>query len=186
MSPQTQQDIAAALGPPPAQETPSPVDVVLALADAQNANDAAAMRTLLAPNARIENDPFMGGGVETRDQFIADNTGAHNSEVAVSNIRQTAPDTVIADAVLTGGDIPAKLPHPFLLHVTFTVANGQVTHAKTTLDAQTRQDLEALGPPPGMPTTGQPAGWLLPGGLGLLALALGLGGLALRRRRLAR
>jgi hypothetical protein len=186
LSPQTQQDITATLGPPPAQETPSPVDVALALADAQNANDAAAMRALLAPNARIENDPFMGGGVETRDQFIADNTGAHNSEVAVSNIRQTAPDTVTADAVLTGGDIPANLPHPFLLHVTFTVANGQVTHAKVALDAQTRQDLEALGPPPGMPTTGQPAGWLLPGGLGLLALVLGLGGLALRRRRFAR
>jgi hypothetical protein len=185
ISSQTQQDITAKLGPPPAQETPSPVDVALALADAQNANDAAAMRALIAPDARIVNDPLIGG-TETGEQFVADNTGAHNSEVAVSNIRQTAPDTVTADAVLSGGDIPANLPHPFLLHVTFTIVNGKVTHAEVTLDAQTRQDLAALGPPPGMPTTGQPAGWLLPGGLGLLALLLGLGGLVLRRHHAAR
>jgi hypothetical protein len=58
-----------------------------------------------------------------------------------------------------------------------------VTQAVVTLDAQSRKDLEALGPPPGMPSTGQPTGWLLPGMLGLLALGLGLAGLALRARR---
>lgn len=174
-----------ALWHPAAAQAASPVQVVQALAAAQNANDAAGMRALIAPTAQIVNDPLVGG-VEGRDQFIADNVGAHNSHVTPSNVRQTAADTVTADAVLSGGDIPAQLPHPFLIHITFTIVNGQVTHAVTQIDPQTRQDLLALGPPSGMPSTGDPSGWLLPGLLGLLALGLACGGLTLRARRSAR
>jgi hypothetical protein len=184
-SPQTQQDIAATLGPPPAQQTPSPTDLVLASADAQNANDPAAMRALIAPDALFvtTNGPF--AGTQNRDDFIAGNTGAHNSQIAVSNVRQIDANTATADAVICCGDVP-QLPHPFLLHVRITVANGLVTHAEVQLDAQTVKDLEALGPPPGMPSTGQPAAWLLAGLLALAALGAGLAGLTLRARRSAR
>jgi hypothetical protein len=168
-------------------QTRNPIDVAQALADAQNANDAAAMRALIAPGAQFVQDPDIQGGTEGREQFIFDNTGPNNTHVAPSNIRQTAPDTVTADGVLSGGDIP-PLPHPFLVHVTFTILNGQVTHAVIITDAQTRKDLEALGPPPGMPTTGQPAEWFLPGMvvLALAALGLAIAGLALRVRGGAR
>ena len=183
---QTRQDMQSLLGPPPSDgQTRTPVQVVLALADAQNQNDAAGMRALLSPDASVVNDP-MFGGVENREQFIADNTGSNNSYVAASNVQQTAPDTVTADAVLSGGQIPAQLPHPFLVHVVFTVVNGQATHAVVNVDAQTRKDLEALGPPPGMPTTGQPGEWLVPGALALAALGLAIAGLTLRVRGAAR
>jgi hypothetical protein len=181
--PQTLQDLQALLGPPSPGASggkPTPIDVVLAMADAQNQNNAAAMRALLASNATIVQDPLFGGS-ENREQFIADNTGANNPKVAVANIQQTAPNTVKADAVLSGGQIP-PLPHPFFLHVTFTVVNGQITHAVVSADAQTRKDLEALGPPPGMPRTGQRTEL----SLAILALAssgLLVAGMLLRLRR---
>jgi hypothetical protein len=191
--PQTLQDLQALSGPAPSSgssaETPSPVDVVLALADAQNQNNPAAMRALLAPNALIHQDPLFGGS-ENREQFITGNTGANNSIVSVNNLQQIGSDTVKADAILSGGQIPPSLPHPFLLHVVFTVVNGQVTHAVVNLDAQTRKDLEALGPPPGMPRTGQSADWVLPPGLAVAVAAAGIAlcgvALALRTRRRAR
>jgi hypothetical protein len=45
--------------------------------------------------------------MKNREQFIADNTGSHNFHVTLSIIRLTAAETVTADAVLRGGDIPA-------------------------------------------------------------------------------
>jgi len=164
-----------------AQSNPtSPVDVVNALAAAQNANDPAAMRALVAPEARIEQPAGIPGpSTQTRDEFIAANTGASNSNVTVSNVQETAPGTVGADAVLSGGDIPA-LPHPFSLHVTFTVAGGLITHAVIALAPQTQQDLAALGPAPGMPSTGAgaPGRTFELGVIGLLCLLAG----ALTRR----
>jgi hypothetical protein len=159
--------------------------VALAAIDAQNANDPAAMRALIAPDARFvtTNGPF--AGTQNRDEFIADNTGAHNSQVAVSNLKQIDANTVTADMVLCCGDVP-QLPHPFLLHARITVANGLVTHAETQIGAQTLKDLEALRPQPGMPSTGLPAAWLLPGLLALAALGAGLTGLTLRAHRSAR
>lgn len=173
--------VLGAAGRAYAQATPtSPVDVVTALAAAQNANDPAAMRALIAPNAGFVTPTNVGGPlVQTREEFITNNTGAHNSHVAVSNLQQTASDTVSADAVLTGGDIPA-LPHPFMIHVTFTVAGGLITHAIIELSPQTAQDLSVLGTP-GMPTTGAGANTPPLGVLGLLGLLCLLTGALARR-----
>jgi hypothetical protein len=190
IDPQTFQDLQALIGQPPSNEasseTRTPIEVALALADAQNQNNATAMRALIAPNAVIVQDPLVGGS-ESPEQFIADNTGANNNIVSVINIQQPAPDTVKADAALSGGQTPS-LPHPLLLHVVFTVVNGQVRHAVVSLDEQSRKDLEALGPPPGMPRTGEPVEWPLPAGLvvAVAAASLALGALALLVRRATR
>lgn len=177
--------LMALLGPlhPAAAQTSGPVDVVRALAAAQNTNDSAAMRALIAPDARFVRDPGDPHGTDqSREAFIADNTGATRSQVTLSNIQQTAPDTVTADVVPSGPNVP-HLAHPMLLHATITVAGGQVTRMVLVSSAQTQQDFAATLP--GMPTTGAPAmsvPLLLTGALLLVLLGALVGRTALARR----
>jgi hypothetical protein len=170
--------------PSAAQTAPTaPLDVVNALAAAQNANDPAAMRALIAPDATIDQPAEVPGPhAQSRDEFIAGNTGSSNTHVTINKTQQTAPDTVVADATLSGGDLPA-LPHPFHLQVTFTVAGGLVTHAVIVLAPETRQDIAALGPAPGMPSTGASGDALLLGLAALGALCLLAGTCARRAQR---
>src|SRR4029079_3846227 len=71
-----------AMGNPAAAQTRSPIEVAQALAAAQNANAAAAMRALIAPNATFVQAP---GGSQGREAWIAGNTGANNSHVTILN-----------------------------------------------------------------------------------------------------
>jgi hypothetical protein len=99
-------------------------------------------------------------------------------QVAQSNIHLIDATTVEMDLTFSGGPIPS-LPHPFVLHATFTVKNGLITRLQDRLSDQTAQDLAALGPAPGalgqLPKTGESdAGavtWLL--ALGVLCVLAG-------------
>jgi hypothetical protein len=159
-----------------AQPAPtSPLDVVKAAFDAQNANDPAAMRALIAPDATfVQPLGSPGSNTQSREEFIAGVTGPNNSHVNTRSVQQTAPDTVIADVIISGGDTP-RLPHPFHIQATITVTGGLIRHAVIMFAPETQEDIAALGPMPGMPTTGAgpgnlPLRWGL---LGLLFLLVG-------------
>lgn len=105
-------------------------------------------------------------------------------QIAQSNIHPIDANTVEMDLTFSGGPIP-KLPHPFMLHGTFTVQNGLITRLQDKLSDQTAQDLAALGSPPAavLPKTGEndsgALNWLF--ALGVLCA---LAGVLLRRGRL--
>jgi hypothetical protein len=98
-----------------------------------------------------------------------------------SNFRDVDANTVVVDINLAGGGIP-PLAHPWLETDTVTFSNGLILKIVSMVSPQTLQDLLALGPSPGMPTTGQ-ADQTLP----VAALVLGLlsvgAGVRLRRAR---
>lgn len=109
-------------------------------------------------------------------------------QVAQSNIHPIDANTVEMDVTFSGGPIP-KLPHPFMLHATFTIKNGLITRLQDRLFDQTAQDLAALGSPPSapaqLPQTGdgdsRPLLWLLALGVAC-ALAGAIGWRASVRR----
>lgn len=76
-------------------------------------------------------------------------------QVAQSNINQIDANTVEMDLTFTGGPIP-PLPHPFMLHATFSVKNGKITRLQDRLSDQTAKDVTALRAPPAtvLPRTG--------------------------------
>src|SRR5205085_5537277 len=136
-------------GPPASQM--SATDVARAFADAYNKGDVAALRTLVAPGTRFVFDP---GTPFAQDLSFEDFTKPPLVHVTIENSQQPAPDTVVADIILSGDAIP-PLPHPFRATTTFKIANGQITNFLEITSQQTLQDLAALGPQPGMPRTGQ-------------------------------
>ncbi len=82
------------------------------------------------------------------------------------------------DLEFIGAPIPV-LPHPFMLHATFTVVNGLITRLHDQLSPQTAQDVAALPPPAGapaqLPKTGASDSRAVPGllALGILCLLTG-------------
>jgi len=67
-----------------------------------------------------------------------------------ANAHQIDANTAEMDVTLSGGALP-PLPHPFSLHVTYTVKNGLIIQILDRLSPQTVQDLAALAPPAGAP-----------------------------------
>lgn len=151
-----------------------PVAVVTAFNEAVSRQDLTAALAFLddnflyvgGPNSAFPNDRRKGG-FPGQPPF---------QQVAQSNINLIDANTVEMDLTFTGGPIP-PLPHPFMLHATFTVENGLITRLQDRLSDQTRQDLAALGAPPAavLPRTGEndsrAIAWLL--ALGIVCALVG-------------
>ncbi len=146
----------------PADQPKDSVALVLALWDAFNSADAAALDTLLDASFTdvITNPPPSAPPelVVTSRQGYIDYSVKEHVHVAISNCKQTAPDTdtVVCDATASGGSLP-PLPHPFTQTVTFPIANGKIMRQDAMLSDQTSKDLAAFfasAAQPGMPVTG--------------------------------
>ncbi len=158
-----------------------PISVVTAFNAAVSAQDLNGALALLDPDFRYVSGP---GSAIPMDQKKGEFPGKPPfQQVNQSNIHQIDPTTVEMDLTFIGGPIPV-LPHPFMLHATFTVINGLITRLQDRLSPQTAQDLAALPPPAGaparMPNTGEsaPSAVIVLLALGLLCV---LAGAAVRR-----
>jgi hypothetical protein len=141
----------------PARQSSDPVATVLAMVDAFNRHDAGALRNLLDPSfedVTVNAPAGLPPEYPKVDVEIFIRESAEGIHVDASNCQLTAPDKVVCDVTLSGGDVP-PLPHPFTETATFTVANGKITRLEETFSPQTLSDIEALlAAQPGMPTTG--------------------------------
>lgn len=146
-------------------------DKVRAFEDAFNSGDLATAQTLVDPNFTVVPDPR---GVR-KPGNLAEFFSPPRPQVTPSNFHDVDANTVTVDITLVGGRIP-PLPHPFVENDTITFSSGRIVKIAEALSPQTFQDLQALGPPPGMPTTGSvDQGSLLTALiLGLLSLAIGV------------
>ena len=134
-----------------AAQTTNPAAVVSAFTDAYSRGDVARMRELVDPAFVVVPDPRDPNGHEGNfDGFVKN----HLVHVTASNIREISSNTAVADLVLSGPEFLRPLPHPFTEQVTFTVNNGRIARMEERVSEQTFKDLQALGPMPGMPTTG--------------------------------
>jgi len=146
-------------------------DKVRAFEDAFNSGDLATAQTLVDPNFTVVPDPR---GVR-KPGHLAEFFSPPRPRVTLSNFHDVDANTLTVDVTLVGGPIP-PLPHPFVENDTFTFSNGRILKIAEALSPQTFQDLQALGHPPGMPTTGsadQPS-LLTALMLGLLSLSVGV------------
>jgi hypothetical protein len=124
-----------------------PVAVVKAFNAAINRNDLTGARALLDPAFRKLVGPDSANAQEeSKDQFPP----VPLPHVQEANVHQIDANTVEMDITLSGGALP-PLPHPFSLHVTYTVKNGLIIQILDRLSPQTVQDLAALAPPASAP-----------------------------------
>ena len=153
-----------------------PVAVVTAFNAAISAQDRTAALALLDDNFLYVSGP---GAAIPMNQKKGEFPGQPPfQQVAQSNIHLIDDSTVEMDLTFSGGSIPV-LPHPFMLHATFTVKNGLITRLQDRLFDQTAQDLAALSSAPSapaqLPKTGEPDSspltWLL--ALGVVAVLTG-------------
>jgi hypothetical protein len=143
-----------------------PVSVVIAFNAAVSAQDLPGALALLDDNFLYVSGP--GSALPTNLKKGEFPNGPPFQQVTESNIHLIDDSTVEMDLTFSGGPIPV-LPHPFMLHATFTVKNGLITRLQDRLSDQTMQDLAAVGPPPGapaqLPSTGESGpdatAWLL-------------------------
>jgi len=138
-----------------ANQATDPIAVVKAFNAAINRNDINAARALLDPAFRKLVGPDSANAQEqNREQFPP----VPLPHVDEANAHQIDANTAEMDVTLSGGALP-PLPHPFSLHVTYTVKNGLIIQILDRLSPQTVQDLAALAPPAGaparMPNTGE-------------------------------
>lgn len=132
-----------------AGQASDPVAVVTAFNAAVSAQDLSAALALLDPNFRYVSGP---GSALPTDRGKGEFPGQPPfQQVNQSNIHLIDPTTVEMDLTFIGGPIPV-LPHPFMLHATFTVQNGLITRLQDHLSDQTAQDLAALPPPLSAPS----------------------------------
>ena len=118
-----------------------PVAVVTAFNEALNRQDLTAALALLDDNFLYVSGP---GSVFPTNRKKGEFPGQPPfQQITQSNIRPIDASTVEMELTFSGGPIP-KLPHPFMLHATFTVNNGLITRLQDRLFDQTAQDLAAL------------------------------------------
>ena len=174
----------------PMRQATDPATVVKAFNAAVSRQDLTAALALLDPNFEYVSVP--GSALPTsrgkgtgKDEFPGP---PPFQQVMESNIHPIDASTVEMDLTFSGGPIP-QLPHPFMLHATFTVKNGLITRLQDRLSDQTAQDLAALGPPPAapaaMPNTGVSNASALTVLL-VLGVLCALAGAAVRRTSLLR
>jgi hypothetical protein len=144
---------------------------VQAFIDAYNNGDLAKLQGLADPNFTFVQ---LNGGPGPQTQNLAEFFAPPRVHATPSNFRDVDANTVMLDITLTGGGLP-PLPHPFMATNTFTFSNGHILKMTQMLSPQTLQDLAALGPPPGMPTTGQADQTFLIAALVLGLLSVGAG-----------
>ncbi len=143
----------------PMHQATDPTTVVKAFNAAVSRQDLDGALALLDPNFQYVSVP--GSALPTsrgkgtgKDEFPGP---PPYQQVTESNIHLIDAENVEMDLTFSGGPIPV-LPHPFMLHATFTVKNGLITRLQDRLSDQTAQELAALAPPPGapaaMPNTG--------------------------------
>src|SRR5215207_2166040 len=129
-----------------------PVAVVTAFNAAVSAQDLTGALALLDENFLYVSGP--GSALPTSRKKGEFPGQPPFQQVDQSNIQLIDATTVEMDLTFSGGPIP-QLPHPFMLHATFTVKNGLITRLQDRLSPQTAQDLAALAPPPAqLPKTG--------------------------------
>ena len=161
-----------------------PVSIVKAFNAAVSGQDLTGALALLDPDFQYVSGP---GSALPTDRKKGEFPGQPPfQQVAESNIQLIDANTVEMDLTFSGGPIPV-LPHPFMLHATFTVENCLITRLEDRLSAQTLQDLAAL--PPGAPGIMTNTGLgNTHGGALLLVLGLfcGLSGMIIRRTALQR
>ena len=153
-----------------------PAAVVTAFNAAVSAQDINGALALLDPNFMYVSGP--GSALPTNLKKGEFPGKPPFQQVKQSNIHPIDATMVEMDLEFIGAPIPT-LPHPFLLHATFTVVNGLITRLHDQLSPQTAQDLAALPPPPGapaqLPKTGESDShavlWLL--ALGILCTLTG-------------
>ena len=153
-------------------------DKVRAFEDAFNSGDLATAQTLVDPNFTVVPDPR---GVR-KPGNLAEFFSPPRPQVTPSNFHDVDANTVTVDITLVGGRIP-PLPHPFVENDTVTFSSGRILKIAEALSPQTFQDLQALGPPPGMPMTGSADQSSLLTALMLSLLSLSIG---VRLRRVQR
>lgn len=117
-----------------------PVTVVSAFNAAVSAQDLPAALALLDDTFQYVNGP--GSALPTSRKKGEFPGQPPFQQVTQSNVQLIDPTTVEMDLIFNGGPIPV-LPHPFLLHTTFTVKNGLITRLQDRLSRQTAQDLAA-------------------------------------------
>jgi LPXTG-motif cell wall-anchored protein len=129
-----------------------PIAVVTAFNTAVSAQDLTGALALLDPDFLYVSGP--GSALPTNLKKGEFPKGPPFQQVDQSNINLIDATTVEMDLTFSGDPIP-QLPHPFMLHATFTVKNGLITRLQDHLSPQTAQDLAALAPPPAqLPKTG--------------------------------
>ena len=131
-----------------AGQASDPVAVVIAFNVAISAQDLPGALALLDPDFRYVSGP--GSALPTSRKKGEFPGQPPFQQVNQSNIHLIDATTVEMDLTFIGAPIPV-LPHPFLLHATFTVINGLITRLQDRLSEQTAQDLAALAPPPSAP-----------------------------------
>jgi hypothetical protein len=124
---------------PTISQTATPQDVVVGFIAAQNRQDLAAMRTMVAADARFMVEAGQPSELNASfDEYFQEPLPSIN----VVSITETAPDTVQVSATASGGNIPA-LPTPYTFTATYTVQEGQITGFQATLTDETRAALAA-------------------------------------------
>lgn len=121
----------------------TPQDVVASLIDAQNRQDLASMRALVAPDAQFILDT---GSIASAPAGFDQYFQVPLPTVVVTQNEAVNENTVKVTAAATGGSLPA-LPNPYSYTALYTVQDGKITRVELTLSDQTRADLAAQQTP---------------------------------------